>query len=103
VRGEAGELRCEVPSGVGRMDIILTYKGKKYIIETKINRYNLTRTIKDGINQLSEKYLASESVEEGFLVIFDIKTQIGEECEPHQHQAGDKKVTSFTIGIGRPV
>jgi len=102
VRGGAGELRYEVPSGVGRMDIILTYKGKKYIIETKINRYNLTRTIKDGINQLSEKYLASESVEEGFLVIFDIKTQIGEECEPHHHPAGDKKVTGFTIGIGRP-
>ncbi|UCH98302.1 MAG: AAA-like domain-containing protein [Candidatus Aminicenantes bacterium] len=102
VRGGAGELRYEVPSGVGRMDIILIYKGKKYIIETKINLYNLTRTIEDGINQLSDKYLASESVEEGYLVIFDIKTQIGEECEPQQHQAGDKKVTSFTIGIGRP-
>jgi hypothetical protein len=102
VRGGAGELRFEVPSGVGRMDIILTYKGKKYIVETKINRYNLTRTIKDGINQLSEKYLASESVEEGYLVIFDIKTQIGDQCEPRPHQAGDKKVTSFTIGIGRP-
>ncbi|UCH98300.1 MAG: hypothetical protein JSV88_16060 [Candidatus Aminicenantes bacterium] len=69
---------------------------------TKINRYNLTRTIEDGINQLSEKYLASESVEEGFLVIFDIKTHIREECKPQQHQAGDKKVTSFTIGIRRP-
>jgi len=102
VRGGEGELRYEVPSGVGRMDIILTYKGKKYIIETKINRHNLSRTIKDGINQLSEKYLASESIEEGFLVIFDIKTHIGEECEPHLHQAGNKKVTNFTIGIGRP-
>jgi hypothetical protein len=76
VRGGAGELRYEVPSGVGRMDIILTYIGKKYIIETKINRYNLTRTIQDGITQVSGKYLASESVEEGYLVIFDIKTQI---------------------------
>jgi hypothetical protein len=102
VRGGEGELCYEVPSGVGRMDIILTYKGKKYIIETKINRHNLTRTIKDGINQLSDKYLASESIEEGFLVIFDIKTHIGEECEQHLHQAGNKKVTSFTIGIGRP-
>ena len=60
------------------------------------------RTIEDGVTQVSGKYLASESVEDGYLVIFDIKTQIGEECEPRQHQAGDKKVTSFTIGIGRP-
>jgi hypothetical protein len=82
VRGGAGELRYEVLSWVGRMDIILTYKGKKYIIETKINRHNLTRTIEDGITQVSGKYLASESVEDSYLVIFDIKTQIGEECEP---------------------
>jgi len=102
VRGGAGELRYEVPSGFGRMDIILTYKGKKYIIETKINRYNFTRTLKDGITQVSEKYLASESVDEGYLVMFDIKTQVGEDCEPLHHPAGNKKVTSFTIGIGRP-
>jgi hypothetical protein len=101
VRGGAGELRYEVPSGVGRMDIILIYKGKKYIIETKINRHNLARTIKDGINQLSEKYLASEFAAEGFLLIFDIKTPIGEECEPLRHQAVNKEVTSFAIGIGR--
>jgi len=102
VRGGAGDLRHEVPSGFGRMDIILTYKGRKYIVETKINRHNLTRTLKDGVSQVSEKYMASESVEEGFLVIFDIKTPVGEECEPHSHPVGEKKVTSFTIGIGRP-
>jgi hypothetical protein len=41
-------------------------------------------------------------VEEGFLVIFDIKTPIGEECEPKLHQVKTKKVTSFTIAIGPP-
>jgi hypothetical protein len=102
VRGGEGELRYEVVSGLGRMDILLTYKGSRYIIETKINRQNLTRTIDDGIAQVSGKYLASESVDEGCLVIFDIKTRAGEECEPLYHQVGTKKVTSFTIGIGRP-
>ncbi len=102
VRGGEGELRYEVVSGLGRMDILLTYKETRYIIETKINRQNLTRTRDDGIAQVSEKYLASESVNEGYLVIFDIKTQPGEECEPRYHQVGNKKVTSFTIGIGRP-
>jgi len=102
VREGAGELRYEVPSGFGRMDIILTHKGRKYIIETKINRHNITRTLNDGITQVSGKYMASESVEEGYLVIFDINKQVGEECEPQYHQVGDKKVTSFTIGIARP-
>jgi hypothetical protein len=102
VRRGKGELRYEVLSGFGRMDILLTYKEIRYIIETRINRQNLTRTLKNGIAQVSGKYLTSESVEEGYLVIFDIKTQPGEECEPHYHQVGNKKVTSFIIGIGRP-
>lgn len=100
--GGAGELRYEIPSGVGRMDILLIYRGRKYIIETKINHHNLTRTIKDGVHQVSQKYLASEAVDEGYLVIFDLKTPIGEECEPVYYQAGNKIVTSFTIGIKRP-
>jgi hypothetical protein len=83
-------------------DLSRSYKERRYIIETKINRQNLTRTLKDGIAQVSGKYLASESVTGGYLVIFDIKTQLGEECEPRYHQVGNQKVTSFTIGIGRP-
>ncbi len=102
VRGGAGDLRYEVPSGFGRMDMILTYKGRKYIVETKINRHNLTRTLKNGVAQVSEKYMASESVGEGYLLIFDLKTRVGEECEPQRHPVGEKRVTSFTIGIGRP-
>jgi hypothetical protein len=101
VRGGAGELRYEVLSGLGRMDVLLTYKGRKYIIETKINRRNLTRTLKDGITQVSRKYLASESAHEGYLIVFDTKTPVGEDCEPKYHEAGDKRITSFTIAIGK--
>lgn len=100
--GGAGELRYEIPSGFGRMDILLSYRGRKYIIETKINRHNLTRTINDGVAQVSKKYLASEAVEKDYLVVFDLQTKVGEECKPVHHHDGDKKVTSFTIGIGRP-
>ncbi|MCP4155830.1 MAG: hypothetical protein GY757_49350 [bacterium] len=102
IRGGAGELRYEVVSGFGRMDILLTYKGKKYIIETKINRRKLSSTITEGVTQVSEKYMASEAVEEGYLVVFDQKTPVGEECEPEVHQVGNKNVTCFTIGIKRP-
>jgi len=101
VRGGAGELRYEVLSGLGRMDVLLTYKGRKYIIETKINRRGLTRTLNDGIIQLSRKYLASESAHEGYLIVFDTKIPVGEECEPQYHQTGDKRITSFTIAIGK--
>ncbi len=103
VRGGEGELHYEVRSGLGRMDIFLTYKGKKYIIETKVNRHDdLSGIIEEGILQLSSKYLASEKTTEGYLVIYDTKTLVGAVCEPHYHQAGDKKVASFTIGIGKP-
>jgi hypothetical protein len=101
VRGGAGELRYEVLSGLGRMDVLLTYKGRKYIIETKINRRKLTRTLKDGITQLSLKYLASESAHEGYLIVFDTKTPVGEDCEPQYHEVGNKRITSFTIAIGK--
>ncbi len=102
VRGRAGDLRYEVPTGFGRMDILLTYQGRKYIVETKINRHNLDCTIRDGIAQVPEKYVSTESVDEGYLVIFDLKTRVGSGCEPRHHPSGDKKVTSFIIGIGRP-
>jgi hypothetical protein len=101
VRGGKGDLRYEVSSGLGRMDILLTYRGIKYIIETKINRQNLTRTLNEGLTQVSTKYLASESAHEGYLVIFDTRTLVGEECEPRYHQVGEKKVTVFIIGIAK--
>jgi hypothetical protein len=101
VRGGKGDLRYEVLSGLGRMDILLTYKGIKYIIETKINHHNLTRTLNDGLNQVSAKYLASEAAHEGFLVIFDTRTPVGEACEPRDHTMGEKKVTVFVTGIAK--
>jgi hypothetical protein len=101
VKNGEGELRYEVVSGLGIMDITLTYKGTKYIIETKVNRQNLTRTLNQGMEQLAEKYLASEYCPEGYLVIYDTRTPIGEGCEPQYHQVGEKKITSFIIGIAK--
>ena len=72
---EHAGLRYEIPSGVGRMDILLTYRAKKYIVETKI--YRSPKTIEKAIDQLSEKYLATERVAGGFVVLFDPQTQVG--------------------------
>jgi hypothetical protein len=63
---------------------------------------NVSRVIKEGVLQLSGKYLASEGADEGYLVVFDTRTPVGADCEPEIHPAGDKQVTSFTIGIGNP-
>lgn len=103
VKGEQGDLRYEVMSGLGRLDILLAYKGKKYIIETKVNRHDDVRWIIDeGILQLSGKYLATEGMNEGYLVIFDTRTPVGTVCEPQTHQQGNKQVIIFIIAIGKP-
>ena len=101
-KGGEGELRHEVKSGFGIMDILLIYKGRKYIIETKVNRQkDISRTLNQGIEQVAKRYLASEFCHEGYLVLFDTKTPVGETHEPRRHPVGDKKVIGFIIGIGR--
>jgi hypothetical protein len=57
--------------------------------------------LEEGIIQVSSKYLATEGASEGYLVIFDARKPVGGSCQPQYHRDGDKKVTSFTIGIGR--
>jgi len=102
VKGGGGELGYEVKSGLGIMDITLSYKGYKYIIETKVNRQSrITRTLDQGVAQISRKYLATEFCHEGYLVIFDSKTPVGETCDPQYFPVGEKKVTAIIIAIGR--
>jgi len=101
VEGKKGELRYEVPSGLGRMDILLIYRGHKYIIETKINRSHGNRALNKAIDQLCNKYLLTERANEGYVVVFDLKTMVGELCTPQKHQAEGKEILSFNIGIGR--
>jgi hypothetical protein len=57
VQGGQGELRYETPTGPGRMDILLTYRGHKYIIETKLNRSKLQTALEKALDQISRKYL----------------------------------------------
>jgi hypothetical protein len=103
VKSGEGDVRDEVLSGLGRLDIMLTYKGKKYIIETKVNRHDdVSGIIEEGILQLSGKYLATEDTSEGYLVVFDTRIPVGAVCKPQTHPVGDKQVTSFTIAIGKP-
>ena len=101
VEGGKGELRYEMPSGLGRMDILLIYHGHKYIIETKINRSSLDKIVEKATDQLCSKYLLTEQANEGYVVVFDIKTMVGELCAPQKRLLQGKEILSFIIGIGR--
>ena len=101
VEGGKGELRYEIPTGLGRMDILLTYRGRKYIIETKINRANIDKTIDRAVEQISGKYLLTEMVEEGYVVVFDVQTKVGEVRTPQKRLFEGKDILIFEIGIGR--
>ena len=58
----------EVPTGRGRMDLIVLHNQHKYIIETKIWRSERHHT--EGRHQLAT-YLATEGVTDGYYVVFD--------------------------------
>ncbi|MCD6185106.1 MAG: hypothetical protein J7K84_04850 [Deltaproteobacteria bacterium] len=94
-----GELYYESRTGLGIMDIMLIYKGKKYIIETKVKRY--CGTVDEALEQLAEKYLLPERVSHGYIVLFDPKSSVGELCTPQKHILEGKEILSFNIGIGR--
>jgi len=94
-----GELYYETRTGLGIMDIMLIYKDKKHIIETKVNRYR--GTLDEALEQLTEKYLLPERVSHGYIVMFDPKTRVGELCTPQKHILEGKEILTFNVGIGR--
>lgn len=63
-----GFMHIEVPTGRGRMDIIIIHNQQKYIVETKIWRGN--NRYQAGKKQLAA-YLISEGVTEGYYIVFD--------------------------------
>jgi len=58
-------------------------------------------TVDDVLEQLTEKYLLTQNVGHGYVVMFDPKIRVGELCTPQTHTVEGKKVLSFNIGIGR--
>ncbi len=100
ISGSDGDLRYECPTGLGRMDILLTFKGRKYILETKIKRYK--GILDEAVAQLKDKYLKTERVNEGYVIVFDPETQAGELCVPKRTEISKcRQIISFNIGIGK--
>ena len=63
-----GAMYMEVPTGRGRMDLIILHNQRKYVVETKIWRSE--RGYAEGKQQLAA-YLSTEGVTEGYYVVFD--------------------------------
>ena len=63
-----GAMYMEVPTGRGRMDLLILHNEKKYIVETKIWRSE--RGYAEGKQQLAA-YLSTEDVTEVYYVVFD--------------------------------
>ena len=68
VTGVNGAMYMEVPTGRGRMDLLILHNEKKYIVETKIWRSE--RLYTEGKRQLAA-YLSAEGVAAGYYVVFD--------------------------------
>ena len=67
-RSVGGVLSFETETGRGRMDLLITHKGQKYIVETKIWRGSIR--YQAGKKQLAA-YLKLEGAGQGYYVVFD--------------------------------
>ena len=67
-RSVGGVLSFETETGRGRMDLLITHKGRKYIVETKIWRGSIR--YQAGKRQLAA-YLKLEGAVRGYYVVFD--------------------------------
>lgn len=90
-----GESFVEVPSGRGRTDILILYRGKKYIIETKI--FTTQTRFKQGKTQLAA-YLATEGISEGYYVVFSHK-HAQDDTLYFAEQVDGKRIHSYIIRI----
>ncbi len=63
-----GDMYLELPTGRGRMDLVVFHKNRKYIVEIKL--WQGAQSYEGGKKQLAA-YLKSEKVSEGYYVVFD--------------------------------
>lgn len=70
VRMVGATMHLEVPTGRGRTDLIIGYRGRQYIVETKVWRN--ARVYEAGKQQLAA-YLRLEGEREGYYIVFDYR------------------------------
>lgn len=101
VRQIGGDLYTEVNSGEGRLDLIISHQGRRYIIETKIWRGQVY--YEEGLTQLAT-YLQTEGQLSGYYVLFHARPTVYGQL-PHDKlefttQIADKTLHVFLIRLG---
>ncbi|MEN8220276.1 MAG: AAA-like domain-containing protein [Pseudomonadota bacterium] len=81
VRQIGGDLFTEIDSGEGRMDLIVVYRGHRYVVETKM-WYGQAK-FDQGVEQL-EAYLETEGASVGYLVVFHARPNVYGKLTPEQ-------------------
>jgi len=94
VRKIGGHLYPEVPTGRGRMNIILLYRNEKHIVETKLWRGE--KRYQSGKPQLAG-YLNEEGVQRGYYIVFDHRQDA--QLRYERELVVDKEIISYCIPI----
>lgn len=94
VRLVGGFMHIEVQTGRGRMDLLITHNQRKYVVETKVWRGEVS--YQKGKKQLAS-YLKLESATEGYYVVFDHRTNPEPRAETEEIE--DFKIRSYVIPV----
>ncbi|MFZ4661508.1 MAG: AAA-like domain-containing protein [Caldilineaceae bacterium] len=101
VRQLGGDLFTEVDSGDGRLDLIVVYRGQRYIVETKIWRGPVE--FDNGLAQLAA-YLTTEGETRGYYVVFharpNVYGQLAQEELEFQKTQADKVIDVYLVRLG---
>jgi RecB family endonuclease NucS len=93
VNGKGWTFR-EVQSGEGRIDVLCCYKQQKEVVELKL--WHGERRDEEGLEQLT-KYLDSEGLDHGYLVVFDRREVSPKEYDFSEHQVAGKKIQAWVV------
>jgi len=84
----------EVQSGKSRIDVLCCYKNQKEVVELKL--WYGERRYEAGLNQLA-KYLDNESLDHGYLVVFDRREAASKEYGFKEHKVSGKKILAWVV------
>ncbi|MDR0370750.1 MAG: ATP-binding protein, partial [Prevotellaceae bacterium] len=91
-----GDIVREMATGNGRLDLLMTYNGRKYPIELKI-RYG-DRYMEKGLEQMT-RYMDAHCCNEGWMVVFDRRPTVGWEDKLYMRREIVNGKTVTVVGV----
>jgi hypothetical protein len=84
----------EVQSGKGRIDVLCCYGNQKEVVEIKL--WYGGRRYESGLTQLV-KYLDSEGLDHGYLMVFDRRENAPKDYSFKEHQVTGKRILAWVV------